>query len=225
MGEVEQIARKVNEGEGTIGRLINDEQLYEQISSAAGGITNTIGRVDRFRTYLNFRGDYLDSVKEGKGQFTIEFAPNKKKYYVIGIVSDPIGRVSTTSTTVGGVTTTTQTVEQDFEFILQYAQRFKDTTLRIGLTENTFGVGADQYLFNDRVRLSADAWDFGEDEYLSDNAHLKFSLDFFATKNIYISGGYDNPLNKQWKGYFIGGGLRFEDEDLKYLLGSMPSLP
>ncbi len=225
MGEVQEIARKVNEGEGTIGKLVNDEELYDKISLAAGGLGNTLGRVDRFRTYLNFRGDYLDSVKDGKGQFTIEFAPNKNKYYVLGIVSDPIGRVTATRTIVNGVSTTTQKVEQGFEFILQYAQRFKDTTLRIGLTENTFGVGADQYFFNDRVKFSADAWDFGEDEYLSENAHLKFALDFFATKNIYISGGYDNPLNNQWKGYFVGAGLRFEDEDLKYLLGSMPTMP
>ena len=225
MGEVQQIARKVNEGEGTIGRLINDEALYEKISSAAGGLSNTLGRAERFRMYVNFRGDYLSSVKDGKGQFTLELAPSKEKRYIIGIVTDPIGKVSTSESTVGGVTTTTTEVDYNFEFIAQFARRFKDTTLRIGFMESTFGVGADQYLLNDRVRFSADAWDFGEDEHLAENPHLRLALDLFVTRNIFISGGYDNPFNSAFNGYFVGMGLRFEDEDLKYMLGSMPSLP
>jgi phospholipid/cholesterol/gamma-HCH transport system substrate-binding protein len=225
MGNVQEITRKVNEGEGTIGKLVNDDTLYMQVSQAAGGLSNTMSRVERFRTYVNFRGEYLDALNDGKGIFTIELAPRKDKYYIIGIVSDPVGKVTSSSSTTNGVKTTTESVEQEFEFILQFARRFKDTTLRIGLMESTFGVGADQYLFHDRVRLSADVWDFGENEYLSENAHLKVALDIFATKNIFFTGGYDNILNKDRAGYFVGGGVRFEDDDLKYLLGSMPSLP
>ncbi len=225
MSEFQQIARKVNEGEGTIGKLINDEELYEKISNAAGGLSNTLGRADKFRTYVNFRGDYLSSVKDGKGQFTLELAPRDDKYYILGIVTDPIGTVSTTETTENGITTTTEEVDYDFEFILQFARRYKDTTLRIGFIESTFGVGADQYLLNDRVRFSADAWDFGEDEYLSVNPHVRLALDLFVTRNIFLSGGYDNVFNSGYNGYFVGAGMRFEDEDLKYLLGSMPSLP
>ncbi len=225
MSEFQQIARKVNEGEGTIGRLINDEELYEKISGAAGGLVNTLGRADKFRTYVNFRGDYLSSVKDGKGQFTLELAPRKDKYYILGIVSDPIGNVTTTESTVNGTTTTTTDVDYDFEFILQFARRYKDTTLRIGFIESTFGVGADQYLLNDRVRFSADAWDFGEDEYLSENPHVKLALDLFVTRNIFLSGGYDNVFNSEYNGYFVGAGMRFEDEDLKYVLGSIPSMP
>ena len=225
MSEVQQIARKVNEGEGTIGRLVNDDDLYEKISSAAGGLSNTLGRVDKFRTYVNFRGDYLSSVKDGKGQFTLELAPRPDKYYILGIVTDPIGKVSTTESTVNGTVTTTQDVDYEFEFILQFARRFKDTILRIGFIESTFGVGADQYMLNDRVRFSADAWDFGEDEYLSENPHVKLALDLFITRNIFLSGGYDNVFNSEYNGYFVGAGMRFEDEDLKYVLGSMPSLP
>lgn len=225
MSEFQQIARKVNEGEGTIGKLVNDEKLYDTISNAAGGLSNTLGRVNQFRTYVNFRGDYLSGVKDGKGQFTVELAPRPDKYYILGIVTDPIGKVTTSETTLNGTTITTKEVDYEFEFILQFARRFKDTTLRIGLIESTFGVGADQYLLNDRVRITADAWDFGEDEYLSENPHVKLAMDMFVTRNIFLSGGYDNVFNTEHSGYSVGVGLRFEDEDLKYMLGSMPSLP
>lgn len=225
MGEVQEIAAKVNRGEGTIGKLVNDEQLYEKVTTAAGGVSNTLSRVDSFRTFISFRGDYLTKIKDGKGTFTVELSPRANKSYILGIVSDPVGRVTVTETTVGGVTTRTETVEQKLEFIAQFARRFSNTTLRIGLTENTFGVGADQHLFNDRIRFTFDAWDFGEDEALAKDPHLRIGADIYATRNLFVSAGYDNPLNEHHAGYFIGGGIRFEDTDFKYLFGSMPSIP
>jgi phospholipid/cholesterol/gamma-HCH transport system substrate-binding protein len=225
MGEVEEIAAKINSGEGTIGKLVSDERLYDQIASAAGGVSNTISRVDRFRTFITFRGDYLYKVRDGKGTFTVELSPRENKSYILGIVSDPVGRVTVTETTVGGTTTREEKVEQRLEFIAQFARRFSDSTLRIGLTENTFGLGADQHLFNDRVKLTFDAWDFGEDEALAEDPHVRIGADIYPTKHIFISGGYDNALNSHRAGYFLGGGIRFEDEDFKYLFGSMPSIP
>ena len=37
-----------------------------------------------------------------------------------------------------------------------------------------------------------------------------------------MEAGYDNFMNPQCKAALVGVGLRFDDEDLKYLLGSVP---
>ena len=35
-------------------------------------------------------------------------------------------------------------------------------------------------------------------------------------------GGYDDPLESDLRSVFFGGGLRWSDDNLKYLLGSLP---
>ena len=49
-------------------------------------------------------------------------------------------------------------------------------------------------------------------------------MDYFIFKNFFVSAGADNILNKKWRGGYAGIGMRFEDEDLKYLFGTMPRI-
>lgn len=218
---IENIAKKIDSGEGTIGKLVKDERLYESINKAA----ETVSAVQRFRTFITLQGEYLAKPKDGKGYFYVTLQPRPEKYYVLGVVADPIGRVKTTKTDGD------ETVEKKIEFTAQFAKRFKendlfkDTALRIGLTESTFGIGADQFFMKDRLKVSADVWDFSTDEEGAKNPHVKVGADYFIFKNLFISGGVDNILNKRWRGAYIGGGVRFEDEDFKYIFGTMPSIP
>jgi phospholipid/cholesterol/gamma-HCH transport system substrate-binding protein len=224
MDSINNIARKIEAGEGTIGKLVNDDQLYESVNRAASGLSNTIAGIDRFRTYLTFRGDYLEEENSTKGQFYLTLKPRKDKYYILGIVRDPVGWVTVTETTRNGETVTEETVEEEIEFTALYARRFKDTAIRMGFIESSFGIGADQFLFNDRVRLTADVWDFNQHEVDSEQPHLKIGADYFLFRSIFISGGMDNILNKDKIDTYAGAGLRFEDEDIKYLLGAVPGL-
>lgn len=233
-GSIESITRKIDSGEGTIGKLVKDEKLYDSINKAVEGVNKTLSSIDRFRTYLTFQGDYLTKSKDGKGYFNITLQPGPEKYYILGVTGDPIGRVKTTetTTTVNGVSTNVKedVVEKKIEFTAQIARRFresaafKDTVLRGGITENTFGVGLDQFFINDRLKVSLDAWDFGHDENASSSPHLRAGADLFIFKNLFISGGLDNILNKKWRGAYIGAGVKFEDEDIKYLMGTIPRI-
>jgi hypothetical protein len=40
---------------------------------------------------------------------------------------------------------------------------------------------------------------------------------------VYVWGGYDDPLESELDAFFLGGGLTWNDDNLKYLLGSVPS--
>lgn len=224
MDNIKSIARKIDEGEGTIGKLVNDEELYTSVNKAAKGLEKTLGGINKFRTFINFRGEHIPDYEVTKGYFDVTLQPSKDRFYVLGMVTSPIGKVQSTIT----ITNTTiykeeDKIEDEIQFVAQFGKRWRDTSLRIGLTENTFGVGADQYLLKDRVKFSFDVWDFNGDEYLADNPHLKLGADLYATKNLYITAGYDNFLNTNREGYFIGGGIRFEDEDFKYLFGAAGS--
>lgn len=226
MDSINVIARKVERGEGTIGKLVHDERLYTALTNAVGGISNTVSTIERFRTFLTFRGQYLERLNDGKGEFYVTLQPRSDKYYILGIVGDPVGQEDVIETFIDGTRTREVKVEKDIEFTAQFARRFNNTALRIGLTESTFGVGADQFFLDDRLRLYVDAWDFGDDEHLADNPHLNVGADYFLFKNLFVSGGLDNILNSNRFGVFLGGGVRFEDEDFKYLFGTgVPNVP
>jgi hypothetical protein len=54
-----------------------------------------------------------------------------------------------------------------------------------------------------------------------DHARLKFTAALSFLKYFFVQAGYDNILNKKVDTFFVGGALRFEDDDLKYLLGGL----
>jgi phospholipid/cholesterol/gamma-HCH transport system substrate-binding protein len=226
MDSINAVAQKVDRGEGTIGKLVNDESLYNSLTNAVSGIGNTVSAINRFRTFITFRGEYLERIGDGKGGFYLTLQPRKDKYYILGVVGDPIGQVEVTDTFIDGTHIHEEKIDKDIEFTAQFAKRFNNTALRIGIVESSFGLGVDQFLLDDKLRLYADAWDFETDEHLADKAHLNVGADYFIFKNFFISGGVDNILNSHRTGVFVGGGVRFEDEDFKYLFGtSLPNVP
>ena len=220
------ITQKIDRGEGTIGKLVQDERLYENITKAAEGVDKTFGAIDRFKTFITFQADYLNKTEDGKGYFYLTLQPRPDRYYILGVVGDPLGRVKTTETVtnIDGITIRKkeEKTKQEIEFTAQYAMRYKDVALRLGLTENTFGAGGDYFFHNDRGRVTVDAWDFSNDEEHSKNPHIKAGVDYFIFKNVFVSAGIDNILNSRWRGAYAGLGLRLEDQDLKYILGTIP---
>jgi phospholipid/cholesterol/gamma-HCH transport system substrate-binding protein len=222
------ITQRIDKGEGTLGKLVKDESLYTSVNKAAEGIERTVSAVERFRTFITFQADYLMDMKEGKGYFYLTLQPKPDKYYILGVVGDPLGKVKTTETITTTATGKTWVKEEEIrkkiEFTAQYAMRYKDIALRLGLTENTFGAGVDYFFHNDRGKLVADVWDISNDEDGSKNPHVRAGVDYFIFKNLFLSAGVDNIMNKKWRGGYAGMGLRFEDEDLKYLFGTLPRI-
>lgn len=232
---IENIAKKIDRGEGTLGKLVTDERLYESLNKAAEGVNKTISSIDRFKTYITFQGEYLSRPRDGKGYFYVTLQPRPDKYYILGVVGDPISRVKTTETitTLNGtiLTEKKEELEKKIEFTAHIAKRFTDsptfrnTALRGGITENTFGFGVDQFYLQDRLKVSVDVWDFGHDEADAKNPHVRAGADYFLFRNVFVSGGIDNVLNRKTRGAYLGGGVRFEDEDIKYLFGTIPKIP
>jgi phospholipid/cholesterol/gamma-HCH transport system substrate-binding protein len=116
----------------------------------------------------------------------------------------------------------TETFEDKFKFSLEYARRWENLALRFGLIESTGGVAADYYFWNDRFKVSLDSWNYNSREPGNERVHLKATASYGLGKTFYVNAGYDNFLNSQRSAPFVGAGLRFDDDDLKYLMGSVP---
>jgi len=117
--------------------------------------------------------------------------------------------------------------KNDILFGLQLGKRFDRLALRLGLMENTVGFGVDYYvpLETDYVHwiTTFEAYDFnGVNRFDDTRPHLKWLNKVFFMKNLYTSFGFDDMCSKRSASPFWGGGLRFGDEDVKYLMGYLP---
>jgi phospholipid/cholesterol/gamma-HCH transport system substrate-binding protein len=222
---VEHITQRLEAGEGTMGKLMTDSTLYDSMTNIAQEAEKGFDFVGRLRTFVDLHTEYNSGEGEWKGFFNLTLRPQPDYYYIFGIVNDPVGSVETTTTQIeGGPAIVEDKVESRIEFTVQFARRYDDLAFRIGIMESTFGVGADYFFNNDKGRVKFDAWDFGADEAGADQAHLRFGLDYKIFKYLFVSGGIDNLLNSDRRGIYLGGGIMFEDRDLKYLLGSTPNV-
>ncbi len=218
------IVSRLESGEGTFGKLLQEDELYNSLNKVTTEVGKSLEVVGRLRTFLDFHSEYNTEDKEWKGFFELTLQPRDDKYYILGITSDPMGSVETIETTTNGTLVREEILESEIEFTAQYARRFNDIALRIGIMENTFGAGADYFFNNDAGRVKFDIWDFNADEARASEAHARLGVDYRVFKFLFVSGGVDNFLNSRRRGLYIGGGLKFEDEDLKYLIGKMPSV-
>jgi len=221
LASIENATRKIDHGEGTIGKLVNDESVYNNIDSAAKGISDYTSRIERMKTVVGFRSEYM--FPESKSYVTLELKPKMDKYYILEMTSDPFSNYNrTTTTTTPGSTVVTETYEDKFKFSLEFAKRWGNLAIRLGLIESTGGVGADYFAFDDRIKFSVDSWNYNSKEPGNENAHVKATANIGLGRTLFVNAGYDNALNTKRASAFVGLGLRFDDEDLKYLLGSVP---
>jgi len=76
-------------------------------------------------------------------------------------------------------------------------------------------------MLNKKLKFSLEAFDFNAyNDIRGDKAHLKSYLTYTMKKHIQLYTGYDNFLNPNAKNIYFGLGVKFEDDDLKYIIGS-----
>jgi phospholipid/cholesterol/gamma-HCH transport system substrate-binding protein len=221
LASIDNAMRKIDRGQGTLGKLVNDEGMYNNIDSAAKGISDATSRIERMKTIVAFRSEYM--FPDAKSYVSLVLKPKWDQYYIFEITSDPFSNYNrTTTTTTPGSTVVTETYEDKFKFSLEFAKRWGNLALRLGLIESTGGVGADYFVFDDRIKFSVDSWNYNSKEPGNENAHVKATVGVGLGKTVFVNAGYDNVLNSKRASGFVGLGLRFDDDDLKYLLGSVP---
>ncbi|HSC25537.1 MAG TPA: MlaD family protein [Candidatus Babeliales bacterium] len=115
---------------------------------------------------------------------------------------------------------------------VQFGKIFGDVALRLGLIDGFAGMGADyEFPFkNDKFRwvTTFEGFDFrgfnrrGPNKFHQDKRpHLKWLNRMFLMRNIYFTFGADDFISKQNANAFVGIGMRFGDDDVKYVLGSI----
>ena len=217
---LQEVTDKINQGRGTIGKLINEDDTVNNLNLSLGGINRYINRTEAFRTYIGYRGEFLTDKSSAKSYLDLRIQSRQDYFYLLGLAVDPRGRRTLREISQGGNKTTIEEYDKNgLLFNAMIGKRYKDIALRGGVMESTGGMGMDVFLFKDKFKLTFEAFDFAQDR----NAHLKASGEYRLLKNLYLNAGWDDFIsNRGNSSPFAGVSIRFEDEDLKYLMGSVP---
>lgn len=234
---VQEITEKVNEGQGTVGELINNPNIAYRAEQILDDAAEFTGRLMKLRTIVELRSEYHLQNQQLKNTIGLRLEPDPNKYYMFEFIDDFRGstsvvteRINTTDASAADPlyqeTRTTTTDEFKISLILGRSFQLTDWLNlggRFGIIESTGGIGANMSLFNDRrLEVQTDLFDFSAAE----NPRLRSYGTYRFLEFAYLSAGIDDIINPGRRDYFLGAGIRFDDEDLKALLTTtgVPSL-
>jgi phospholipid/cholesterol/gamma-HCH transport system substrate-binding protein len=230
------ITGKIASGEGTIGKLVNDDETVDNLNTTLVSIDDGVktlqksfGRFDRFRLDMTIRGEGLSGADDGRFAFGFDLWTAERRFFRIEGVDTPFGKTSSQTEVVrvsypDGSSSTTVTekfkTEDKLAINAQIGYRlFPTTQVRAGLFESSGGFGVDHsVLVGQRpLRLTFEAYDFNRE--LADDPHLRLEGRYFFTEHIFVMAGWDDPLFDETSSVLFGGGVIWSDDDLKYTLG------
>jgi phospholipid/cholesterol/gamma-HCH transport system substrate-binding protein len=238
MTDLKGISEKLNSGEGSLGKLIKDDEFHSNLNKALVDIDKAavqmkgfLGRSSDYQLFVGYHGEYLSNQAEMKNFFSVKLQPRPDKYYLIELVSSPFGKYdeqeydfefSNLSQNIPDSLhfTMRKWDKRSLTYTFQFAKIIHNITLRGGLTESTGGFGIDLSLLRNRLILSFDGWDFSRES----NAHFRVGGKINLSSNFYLMGGWDDFLLRKdnQDDYYFGAGVFLEDDDLKMLMGFIP---
>jgi len=117
---------------------------------------------------------------------------------------------------------------KQYAYGLQIGKIYNNFAVRVGLFEGAFGVGADYFIPLPNEKLSwitsFEMFDFHGLQRLDINTerrpHLKWINRIFLFNNIYTTFGFDDFASENASSFW-GIGVRFADDDIKYLLSKL----
>jgi len=218
------ITDKINRGEGTIGKLLNDEATVKKINQAVDNVNEMMGGLKAMELRLDMSAARWSKRGDGQSGLSIELAPQKDYWYTLGVNATPDGKIketTTTTSTTPGTPVTVKKVETDKSFTVsaEFAKRLGDhVVVSGGIVESKGGAGVEYRALDDRLRVGALAYDFSKREG-KQNPRYRLTTSYEIWRGMYAQAGVQDMANPELRTFFVGGGIRWKDEDMKKLLG------
>ncbi len=221
---------RVNKGDGTIGKLLNDESTIKKINEAVDNVNNMLGGFNKMDFRLDMNAAQWTKRGDSRVGLGLEIAPRPDYWYALAFASTPDGKINTNTQTITHLDPVTgqpvstpvsiQTVSTDQAFTAsaQFAKRLGPAVFSAGIVENKGGGGVELRALEDRLRLGFLAYDFTKSSE-KPNPRYRFTTSYQFWKGAYVQAGVQDIGNKDLRTAFFGAGLRWKDEDLKKLVG------
>lgn len=237
MSDAQGIAKKINDGQGSLGRLVNDDKMINEIQEAVKDIRGVLAPAKKMQVSIDYHAEYYGNSRT-QGYLNVLLQPRPDKFYLLGITdvvenekdvfweklpANP-GQADPDATTANRYHKT-WVERNNIRFNIQYAQRWNFAQLRFGLFQTTGGLAGDFFLLDDHLKVSFEAFDFRKSDKRN-FARLKTYASILFFNHLYAMVGADDLTRRDpYTGvkkdplYFFGGGFYFTDDDLKGLFG------
>jgi phospholipid/cholesterol/gamma-HCH transport system substrate-binding protein len=225
-------AVKTEDAAGKLGTAL--ENISTLAKTTDGVVSNAGEIVDKalglgIQVDTNARYDIIAQNMRASASIRLDPRSNDR-WYRVGISSAPDGvsnRTVKETVDSSGNITYEDTTETQYSIAVdaELARKFGLFTLRGGLLESTAGIGLDIQPLT-WLTVSGEVFDFQAGEL----PNLRSSVTFYPFFNpdsdkpwnwLYIRGGVNNTLSGN-RDFFLGGGLRFADREVKGLVGLIP---
>jgi|GEM_PF-6870980 len=233
LADLNTISGNIKDGKGTVGKLINDPAVADDISYVTSRARSFISKVDKLELRFDVESNYYPMRNGAKNYVYLQFRPGGDHYYVAGVVSDAWGHTQNTDTVTrtklydANGNLTGENVSEEYEsetkyelkLTLLYVKEFRlhkwfVPAVYFGLIESTGGVGLELSMFDDWWRVETQFYDW----QLEGKPRWKVQtyLTFWEHK-LFVTAGMDQLLTDPLDNWFVGAGLQFTDDDLKTL--------
>lgn len=197
----------------------NVDTAFDGVNKASVKVESSFDKLDKYlgsatKSTLGVEAKTERMIKDGynKSYFGIDYSPKPTIHYLIDVAATNDYRT--------GASTDLHSKGRTL-VSAQYGKELAKTRLRAGIIDSTGGFGVDYFMLNKKLKFSLEAFDFNAyNDVRGKNAHLKSYLTYNMKKHIQLYTGYDNFINPDGRNIFFGLGVKFEDDDLKYLIGS-----
>lgn len=229
---VQSITRKIDEGEGTLGMLVNDPEtvtLLNEVIEDAGGL---VGGFARLRAEVYYTGRFYFGTQpdpdlyfygnplapnlagglgfSGSNTIGILLKPQEDFWWIFEFNDYPQGSIEAEQHYFPeqGVAWTQYVRRLNYRMTFQMSKRWWDLSLRLGIKEGGGGVGLTWYTLNDRVQVMADVFDFTFGSYpvIEDRGIPNVRLGVRATpiSNVWAEAGAEQVIMGVRHGYATG---------------------
>jgi phospholipid/cholesterol/gamma-HCH transport system substrate-binding protein len=227
-----KITTDAHEGKGTIGMLLADNETRNKLKTTIDTLADMTTKANQLVVEIETGFESLTAFGDYRGRFDIRLRPNDRKYYLAGVSNSPIGISKNTRTYISGTGTPgspftyyeekEEVRESPLVFSLQYAMLFNGEmfTLRGGLFDSRLGFGLDYKPFDSqKLYLTLEASDFYRTHY---GTYGRANLKYYFLDHFFVQAGWDDMFSGSRSSFSIGGGITFIDDDIKYIISSVP---
>jgi phospholipid/cholesterol/gamma-HCH transport system substrate-binding protein len=184
--DLAKIGSDLQQGKGTAGKLLQDEQLYKKIDESVSTVNSLLRDLEKKKNDLSaiafnyaVHFDYFTRMKQGRLALEMDIATSNFQI-MTGVNEDPAGG-RPLFTALGG-------------------KKISFFTVAAGLVESDLGAALSLNMLHRRLNLDVYAYRFSSGK----NPLLKTILRFSLSKNIRLLAGYYDLLQVQKREFMMG---------------------
>lgn len=219
MGDLQKVVNDMRNGKGTVGKLLVEDEIADEVRQTLAGVQKIVSKVENIRTELSVYTGVNSTAGGSETTAGLKIFPSPERFYLLGISTSEFGpeyeKITTTQIDSASESVKNEKIrsKDTYRFNIQVGRNVQDWTFRGGLIESTGGLGVDYSFSRFGTIVSAEVFDYREDI----GANLRLSTDIQLWNVFFTKFQAEDITNKAQ--FIFSAGLRFNDEDLKGLMG------